>query len=93
MEGAIEGYYPRQIRKDTKSKGAFPSDEALIKLVWLASQRIAKKWTSPLRGWRQTVQQLKIHFGDRIQWAPCKCIVLSATGCPALPECWEVPYL
>lgn len=61
----IEGYH-RQVRKVTKSKGAFPSDEALIKLVWLASQRIAKKWTSPLRGWRQTVQQLKIHFGDRM---------------------------
>src|SRR5699024_3662876 len=45
---AIEGYH-RQIRKVTKTKGAFTSDIALLKLVYLASQNIEKKWTSPLQ--------------------------------------------
>lgn len=62
---AVEGYH-RQIRKVTKSKGAFPSDQALLKLVYLASQQIMKKWTSPLQNWSLTVQQLAIRFGDRM---------------------------
>lgn len=63
---AVEGFH-RQLRKVTKSKGAFPSDNALLKLVWLASEQIRKKWTSPLQNWGLTVQQLAIRFGDRMQ--------------------------
>lgn len=63
---AVEGYH-RQIRKVTKSKGAFPSDQALLKLVYLASQQIMKKWNSPLQNWGLTVQQLAIRFGDRMR--------------------------
>jgi len=62
---AVEGYH-RQIRKVTKTKGAFPSDMALLKLIYLATQRIEKKWTSPLHNWSLTVQQLAIKFGDRL---------------------------
>ena len=62
----VEGYH-RQIRKVTKSKGAFPSDEALLKLVYLAYQDVKKKWTSPLQNWSLTVQQLAIRFGDRMR--------------------------
>jgi transposase-like protein len=62
----VEGYH-RQIRKVTKSKGAFPSDQALLKLVYLASQQIMKKWNSPLQNWGLTVQQLAIRFGDRMK--------------------------
>ncbi len=61
----IEGYH-RQIRKVTKTKGAFTSDMALLKLVYLASQRITEKWTQPLQNWSLTIQQLSIMFGDRI---------------------------
>lgn len=43
----IEGYH-RQIRKVTKTKGAFPSDMALLKLIYLASERIEEKWSMPL---------------------------------------------
>ena len=43
----IEGYH-RQVRKVTKTKGAFPSETALLKLVYLATKRIEQKWTSPL---------------------------------------------
>ncbi len=62
---AIEGYH-RQIRKITKTKGAFSSDMALLKLVYLASKRIEKKWTSPTPNWCLVAQQLVIKFGDRM---------------------------
>ena len=61
----IEGYH-RQIRKVTKTKGAFSSDMALLKLVYLASKRLEEKWTSPLSNWALVAQQLAIRFGDRI---------------------------
>src|SRR5690554_1139647 len=47
---AVEGYH-RQIRKVTKTKGAFTNDMALLKLVYLATRRIEKKWTTPLQNW------------------------------------------
>lgn len=61
----IEGYH-RQIRKVTKNKGAFTSDMALLKLIYLATERVAKKWTMPLQGWAVSASQLKIIFGDRM---------------------------
>jgi putative transposase len=62
----IEGFH-RQIRKVTKTKGAFTNDMALLKLVYLASQRIAEKWTMPLQNWALTMQQLSIIFEGRLQ--------------------------
>jgi putative transposase len=63
---AIEGMH-RQIRKVTKTKGAFTSDMALLKLYYLAVMDIAKKWTLPLRNWALTMSQLYIKFGDRLR--------------------------
>lgn len=62
---AVEGFH-RQVRKVTKTKGAFTNDMALLKLVYLATMNIQKKWTSPLHNWSLTIQQLYIKFGDRI---------------------------
>lgn len=62
----IEGYH-RQVRKVTKTKGAFPSDMALLKLIYLAHKNIAKKWTQPLQNWSITVSQLAIWFKERIK--------------------------
>ena len=62
----IEGFH-RQVRKVTKTKGAFPSDMALLKLIYLSHQSISKKWVMPLSNWSQTAQQLAIWFGDRMQ--------------------------
>jgi putative transposase len=62
----IEGYH-RQIRKVTKNKGVFTSDMALLKLMYLATERIAQKWTSPLQNWAISASQLKIIFGDRMK--------------------------
>lgn len=61
----VEGFH-RQLRKVTKTKGAFTNDMALMKLVYLATKNIEKKWTSPLHNWALTVQQLYIKFGDRV---------------------------
>jgi putative transposase len=61
----IEGFH-RQIRKVTKTKGAFTSDMALLKLVYLASERIAEKWTRPLPNWGLTIQQISIIFEGRV---------------------------
>lgn len=62
----IESYH-RQIRKVTKTKGAFPSETALLKLVYLAMRNIEKKWNTPLRNWGLIVQQLYIKFEGRIE--------------------------
>lgn len=62
----IEGFH-RQIRKVTKTKGAFTSDMALLKLIYLATQNIQKKWTQPLQNWSITVSQLSIIFPDRLK--------------------------
>lgn len=62
----IEGFH-RQIRKITKNKGAFTNETALLKLVYLATKRIEKKWTSPLSNWSLTVQQLAIKFEGRFE--------------------------
>jgi len=62
---AVEGFH-RQVRKVTKTKGAFVNDMALLKLVYLATKNIQKKWTSPLHNWSLIIQQLYIKFGERI---------------------------
>ena len=62
----VEGFH-RQIRCVTKSKGAFSSETALIKLLYLTTQRIIENWKMPLANWSLTVQQLAILYGDRVK--------------------------
>jgi len=62
----IEGFH-RQVRKVTKTKGEFPSDMALLKLIYLAYSNIRKKWTQPLQNWGLTVSQLSIWFEGRVK--------------------------
>jgi len=61
----IEGVH-RQIRKITKTKGAFSSEQALLKLMYLVIKNISKKWTMPIQNWGLAFSQLYIKFGDRI---------------------------
>jgi len=63
---AVEGFH-RQVRKVTKTKGVFPNDMALLKLIYLATEHISRKWTMPLLNWGLTAQQLHIRFGDRMK--------------------------
>ncbi len=62
----IEGYH-RYLRKVTKTKTAYPTDESLIKIVYLATVEASKKWTMPLRDWKTCVSQFAIYFGDRLE--------------------------
>jgi len=62
----IEGLH-RQFRKLTKTKGAFTSDNALLKLLYLGIQRISEKWTAPIRDWNQVISQLSIFFEGRLK--------------------------
>lgn len=54
------------LRKITKNRGAFPSDEALIKLFYLALMNISKKWSMPLRDWKAALNRFSIQFEDRM---------------------------
>lgn len=61
----VEGYH-RMIRKITKSKGAFTSDMAMLKLVYLATIQFNKRWINNLRDWPLIITQLFIYFENRI---------------------------
>ena len=61
----IEAYH-RQLRKVTKTKGALPSAKSVRKLLYLANDRIVKKWTMPIPNWALILNQLVIRFNDRI---------------------------
>lgn len=63
---AIEGFH-RQLRKVTKTKGAFTSDMALLKLIYLAQNRISERWILALPNWAQTAQKLAIWFPERMK--------------------------
>lgn len=56
----------RQFRKLTKTKGAFPNQNSLIKLLYLGIQNAQKKWTMPIQNWALTVSQLAIFFEGRL---------------------------
>lgn len=54
------------LRKITKNRGSFPSDEALLKLFYLAIRNISKRWTLPIRDWKAALNRFTIQFGDRL---------------------------
>ncbi len=58
--------FNRGLRKVTKAKAVFPTDDALFKSIYLAMMDITKKWTGASWNWGQTLNQLCIYFGDRI---------------------------
>jgi transposase-like protein len=62
----IEGYH-RQLRKVTKTKTAYPTDEALIKIIYLTTIEAAKKWTVPIKDWKNCMSQFAIYFDDRVE--------------------------
>ena len=62
---AIEGFN-RQLRKVTKSKSVFPTDDSLFKMLYLAMMDITKKWTGRRQDWSRIYAQLTIFFADRM---------------------------
>ena len=61
----IEGFN-RQLRKVTKSRTVFPSDDSLLKMLYLAMMDITKKWTGHRQDWGQIHSQLEIFFEERL---------------------------
>ena len=61
----IEGFN-RQLRKVTKNKSVFPTDDSLLKMLYLAKIDITKKWTGKRKDWGQIHSQLEIFFADRL---------------------------
>jgi transposase-like protein len=57
----------RQFRTLTKTKGAFPTDNSLLKLLFAGIQNAEKKWTMPIKNWSLTISQLNIHFKERLK--------------------------
>jgi transposase-like protein len=57
----------RQFRTLTKTKGAFPNDNSLLKLLFAGILNAEKKWTMPIRNWSLTISQLNIHFKERLK--------------------------
>jgi putative transposase len=56
----------RQFRKVTKNRAVFPTDDALLKMLFLAAEDIAKKWSMPCRDWHAIISQLDLAFEGRI---------------------------
>ena len=54
------------LRKVTKNKGAFPNDEAILKFLYLALQNIARKWTMPIRDWKNALNRFMILYPERM---------------------------
>ena len=59
--------FPLEIRKYTKSKLSFPSDDAVKKMVYLSLMEIEKKWTQPIHNWGLIMNQFMLMFENRIQ--------------------------
>jgi transposase-like protein len=62
---AIENFN-RQLRKVTKTKSAFVSDDALLKQLYLVTMQVTDKWTMAIRDWGSILMHLSIYFGDRV---------------------------
>mgnify|MGYP003582315371 FL=1 len=62
---AVEAVH-RQFRKLTKTKGAFPNESSLLKLLYVGITKASQKWTMPIANWGQTLSQLAIYFEGRL---------------------------
>ena len=61
----IESYH-RQLRKVTKPKSVFPTDDSLLKILYLITVDITKKWTGRIQNWGLILAQFSIYFEDRL---------------------------
>jgi len=65
---AVEGFH-RMLRKFTKTKTIYPTDDSVRKSVYLSIQEISRKWTMPIRDWGIIIGQLSLFFEDRLKLA------------------------
>ncbi|MED4600923.1 IS256 family transposase [Paenibacillus validus] len=62
----IESYH-RQLRKVTKGKSIFPTDESLLKMLYLSTMDVLKRWTGRVQNWGQILLQLTVYYPERVQ--------------------------
>lgn len=62
----IESYH-RQLRKVTKGKSTFPTEDALLKMLYLATMDVLRKWTGRIQNWGQILLQLSVYFPDKVK--------------------------
>ena len=56
------------LRKVIKNHRAFPTDESVLKVIYLAIENISKKWTMPIQNWKSALNRFAIEFSDRFPW-------------------------
>ena len=54
------------LRRVLKTRGALPSDDAVVKLLYLALARIAARWKRPIRNWKAAMLRFEIDYGERL---------------------------
>ncbi len=54
------------LRKVTQKRAAFPTDDSIFKVLYLALTKAEKKWTMPIRDWGAAINQFAVYFGDRV---------------------------
>jgi transposase-like protein len=59
--------FNRRIRKITRNKGSFPTDDSLFKILYLIVMDASEKWTMPLQNWGMILNQLQVYFGERLE--------------------------
>ena len=59
------GALSMSLRKTTRNRDSFPSERALLKLLYLALQNIGKKWTMPIRDWKAALNRFTVQSEDR----------------------------
>ena len=65
VQGAIESLNA-SLRKITKTRRSFPTDDSVMKILYLALHQISKKWTMPIRDWKAAMSQFMIMYSDRV---------------------------
>lgn len=66
---ALESVHAR-LRKIIKTRGHFPSDDAATKLIWLALRNLTRRWTMPIRPWREAMSQFGVLYQERFVVRP-----------------------
>ena len=56
------------LRKVTRNRSAFPDDDSVYKIMYLAIGKASQKWTQPIRNWGLAINQFSIVFGDRANY-------------------------
>ena len=73
------------VRKFTKSKSIFPTDDSIRKVIYLSVKEVSKKWTMPVRDWGLAYSQFAIFFEDRLAaWRLLRALPSNSRGLSAL---------